>query len=156
MEAAAKVFFSSPQFAVAGASQNTQKFGYKVLAWYQSRSLPVQPITPSTPTIKVSSTELSTVASPSALPHPTQTSLSIITPPPITFQILKEARSVGVPAVWLQPGSFDEEGLQYAKREFKAGVGGHEDHGGGEGWCVLVDGDWALHEARESAKREKL
>ena len=63
---------------------------------------------------------------------------------------------MGVPAVWLQPGSFDEEGLQYAKREFKAGVGGHEDRGGGEGWCVLVDGDWALHEARELAQKEKL
>lgn len=155
METAAKVFFSSPYFAVAGASQNTQKFGYKVLAWYQSRSLPVQPITPSTPTIKVATTEFSTISSPSALPHPTETSLSIITPPPVTLQILREAQKVGVPAVWLQPGTFDEEVLQYAKRDFKAGIGGHEDHGG-EGWCVLVDGDWALHEARESAKKEKL
>lgn len=29
MEAAAKTFFASPRFAVAGASQDTQKFGYK-------------------------------------------------------------------------------------------------------------------------------
>ena len=151
METAAKAFFTSPRFAVAGASQNPQKFGYKVLAWYQSRSLPVQPITPSTPSIKVSSTEYITIASPSELSDPTETSLSIITQPSITLQILREAKQAGVPAVWLQPGSFDEEGLQYAKREFKAGVGGNEGRGG-EGWCVLVDGDWA----REAAQKEKL
>ena len=155
METAAKVFFASPRFAVAGASQNPQKFGYKVLAWYQSRSLPVQPITPSTSTIKVSSTEYTTIASPSELSHPTKTSLSIITQPSITLQVLREAKQAGVPAVWLQPGSFDEEGLQYAKREFKAGVGGNEEHGG-EGWCVLVDGDWAREAAQEDAQKEKL
>lgn len=151
MESAAKTFFSSPRFAVAGASQNPNKFGYKVLAWYQSRSLPVQPITPSSPQIKVGSAEYTTISSPSELSHPTETSVSIITQPSITLQILREAKQVGVPAVWLQPGSFDEEGLEYAKREFKAGVGAHEGHGG-EGWCVLVDGDAAF----KAAQKEKL
>ena len=73
----------------------------------------------------------------------------------MTLQILREAKEAGVPAVWLQPGSFDDEGLQYAKREFKAGVGGHEEHGG-EGWCVLLDGDWALQNAREGLKKGRL
>ncbi|KAL8943483.1 MAG: hypothetical protein Q9216_001018 [Gyalolechia sp. 2 TL-2023] len=34
------------------------------------------------------------------------------------------------------PGSFDEEGLEYAKKEFKAAIGGKGGRGG-EGWCVL-------------------
>ena len=29
MESAAKIFFSSPRFAVAGASQDSQKFGFQ-------------------------------------------------------------------------------------------------------------------------------
>lgn len=33
MEAAAKQFFTSPRFAVAGASQDTSKFGYKSEFW---------------------------------------------------------------------------------------------------------------------------
>ncbi|KAL9614602.1 MAG: hypothetical protein Q9167_000890 [Letrouitia subvulpina] len=103
MEMAAKAFFSSSQFAVAGASANKQKFGYKILAWYDAHGLPVQPINPSQPSIQVSSTVYSTVTSPSALPSPTDTSLSIVTPPQITLQILREAKSVGIPAVWLQP-----------------------------------------------------
>ena len=155
METAAKTFFASSRFAVAGASQNTEKYGYKVLAWYQARSFPVQPITPSTPKITVDSAEYSTIASASDLPHPTETSLSIVTPPSITLQILREAKQAGVPAVWLQPGSFDGEGLEYAKNEFKAGVGGNEGRGGQE-WCVLAHGDWAMQEAQDTAQGEKL
>ncbi len=86
------------------------------------------------------------MASPSALPHPTETSLSIITQPAVTKEVLREAKEAGVPAVWLQPGSFDKEGLEYAQREFQAGVGG-EGGWGGEGWCILVDGDRLLSAA---------
>ena len=60
-----------------------------------------------------------------------------------------------MPAVWLQPGSFDNEGLEYAKREFQAGVGG-EGGLGGEGWCVLVDGDGLLDTAQKEKESGKL
>ena len=77
--------------------------------------------------------------------------------PRIVLQIFESssAKEVGVPAVWLQPGSFDDEGLQYAKKEFKAGVGG-EGGRGGEGWCVLVDGDECLQVAAREKETEKL
>ena len=75
--------------------------------------------------------------------------MSIITPPSITLKILREAKEAGIPSVWLQPGSFDDEGLEYARTEFVAGIGGKGGMGG-EGWCVLVDGDQALHAAREN------
>lgn len=174
MEAAVKTFFSFPRFAVVGASQDSQKFGYKglqtpeaaglqfqltyrtkVLAWYHERALPVQPVTPSRPAITVSSTEYPTIPTPSALPSPRETSLSIITRPSITLQILREAKEAGIPAVWLQPGSFDDEGLEYAKTEFVAGIGGPGGRGEA-GWCVLVDGDQALHAAREDTGKERL
>lgn len=92
------------------------------------------------------------MASPSALPHPAETSLSIITQPVITKEVLREAKEAGVPAVWLQPGSFDKEGLEYAKREFQAGIGG-EGGWGGEDWCVLVDGDRFLNAARKESEK---
>ncbi|KAF6224856.1 hypothetical protein HO133_010050 [Letharia lupina] len=124
MEAAAESFLSSSYFAVAGASQSPHKFGYQVLKWYHARDLPVQPITPSRPSITVLSTTYSTIPSPLALPYPVETSISIITQPSVTLQVLREAKDAGVSSVWLQPGSFDDEGLEYARREFKAGVGG--------------------------------
>lgn len=126
-----------------------------VLAWYHARSLPVQAVTPSRALIKVSSTDYPTVPSPSTLPFPQETSLSIVTPPPITLALLKDAMHAGIPAVWLQPGSFDDEVLHFAQKECKAVVGG--DGGmGEEGWCVLVDGDEALWKARENSQKERL
>lgn len=59
-------------------------------------------------------------------------------------------------AVWLQPGSFGDEELSYARREWPgAAVAGRDVEGsrGGEGWCVLVDGEWGLGLAgRESGR----
>ncbi|PGH03707.1 hypothetical protein AJ79_07289 [Helicocarpus griseus UAMH5409] len=176
MEAAAKLFFSSPRFAVAGASTDTSKFGYKsklittylktiftvntvftciVLAWYHQHSLPVTPLNPKSAEIALPSHKYPTVASPSALSSPSQTSLSIVTPPKITLAVLKEAKSVDIPAVWLQPGTYDDEVLAYARDNFKAAVGG-EGGNGSEGWCVLVDGEDALAAAGVDWTAQKL
>lgn len=57
--------------------------------------------------------------------------------------------------MWLQPGSFNDEGLAYAKREFKAGIGGDGGRGG-EGWCVLFDGEDAMRAAGREWKGQKL
>lgn len=60
--------------------------------------------------------------------------------------MLQEAHSVGIPAVWLQPGTFDDRVLEYAHQNFEAVVAG-DGGSGGEGWCVLVDGDEGLDAA---------
>ncbi|KAI1491574.1 CoA binding domain-containing protein [Biscogniauxia mediterranea] len=149
-EASVRAFFSSPQFAVVGASSNPAKFGHKVLSWYASHSLPVTPINPTTPSItpSSSSTALPTLPSLSALPDPAHTSVSIITPPAATLEVLREARRLGVPAVWLQPGTWDDEVLLYARGQ--GGYGGEVVAGDGgqghSGWCVLVDGEKGLRE----------
>ncbi|EEH07467.1 conserved hypothetical protein [Histoplasma capsulatum G186AR] len=157
MEAAAKHFFSSPRFAVAGASTDPSKFGYKILAWYHQHSLPVTPLNPRASEIALPSKTYSTLPSPSALPAPTQTSLSIVTPPKVTLAVLKEAKAVDVPAVWLQPGTFDDEVLEYARENFRAAVAGEEaGSNGSEGWCVLVDGEDALEAAGVSWTAQKL
>ena len=143
MEAAAKRFFTSPNFAVAGVSQDPAKFGYKLLNWYVSRSLPVTPITPSRPSISISSKDYTTVASPASLKEPGKTSLSIVTPPAVTLKVLQDAKEAGVAAVWLQPGSFNDEGIAFAQQAFEGAAVGGMDGRGGEGWCGVVDGDWA-------------
>ncbi|KAK5660837.1 hypothetical protein OQA88_12208 [Cercophora sp. LCS_1] len=142
-EAALRTFFQSPRFAVVGASTNTQKFGYKVFRWYTAHSLPVTPINPTSKSITINNVEYPTVASLSELEAPTETSVSIITPPPVTLKTLNEAKELGVPAVFLQPGTYDEQVLEFAEKNFKAAVVG--DGGwGSEGWCVLVDGERGL------------
>ncbi|KAI0204816.1 CoA binding domain-containing protein [Astrocystis sublimbata] len=150
-EASVRGFFSSPQFAVVGASTNPAKFGHKVLVWYQAHELAVTPINPASATIATSYGEAATVKSISELPDPTKTSVSIITPPPVTLAALKEAKRVGVPAVWLQPGTFNDEVLAFAYGKDTDGYTGDVVAGdggvGGEGWCVLVDGEKGLRSA---------
>ncbi|KAF1946950.1 NAD(P)-binding protein [Clathrospora elynae] len=148
MEAALKVFFSSPRFAVAGASSDPSKYGHKIFAWYLQHSLPATPLNPRCPTVTILNRSHTTVPSPTALQEPPASSysLSVITPPAVTKQLLREAKEAGIPAVWLQPGSFDREVLEYARANFRAAIGG-VGGGGGEGWCVLVDGEEGLRVA---------
>ncbi|KAI0905261.1 CoA binding domain-containing protein [Ustulina deusta] len=149
-EASIQAFFSSPQFAVVGASSNPAKFGHKVFVWYKAHNLPVFPINPA-PAITTRYGEHVTVKSVSELSDPKNTSLSIITPPPVTLEVLKEAKRVGIPAVWLQPGTFDDEVIKFAHGKDTDGYAGEVIAGdggaGSEGWCVLVDGEKGMRSA---------
>ncbi|KAH7072424.1 CoA binding domain-containing protein [Paraphoma chrysanthemicola] len=152
MEAALRTFFSSPRFAVAGASSDPNKYGNKIFVWYLRHSLPATPINPRVPSVNILKSDHVTVPSPTALQDPSSYSLSVITPPAVTKQLLKEAKEAGIPAVWLQPGSFDNEILDYAKANFKAAIGGNGGDGS-EGWCVLVDGEEGLRLAEREWSR---
>jgi len=154
MQSAARTFFSQASFAVAGASSNTSKFGHKIFAWYLIHNLPAVPLNPTCSSVTVRRKEYETISSPSNLPDPEHTGLSVITPPSVTAQLLREAKDAGVKAVWLQPGSFTNRELAYAIKEFSgAAVGGlSEGTRGGEGWCVLVDGDAAMKAAGHSER----
>lgn len=75
----------------------------------------------------------------------------------MTRKVLQEAQAAGIKAVWLQPGSFEPEDLEFAKKNFESAIGGYEDGTvGGEGWCVLVDGEDALSAAGRKWRTQKL
>jgi predicted CoA-binding protein len=114
-----------------------------VFRWYVTHGLPVTPINPGSPSIEVDGSEHSTVASLSDLQGPGETGVSIITPPHVTLTVLEEAKGLGIPAVFLQPGTFDDAVLAYARANFRTVLGG-EGGAGPEGWCVLVDGERGL------------
>lgn len=118
---------------------------FPVFAWYLDQGIKPTPLNPRVPTISVSGKEFQTTASPSALDDGASTSLSVITPPAVTRALLKEAKEAGIRSVWLQPGSYDDDLLEEAKRLWPgAAVGGFEGLKGynrHEGWCVLVHGE---------------
>ncbi|GJN69563.1 hypothetical protein PLICBS_003612 [Purpureocillium lilacinum] len=149
-EATARRFFSSPLFAVVGASSNPAKFGHKVHAWYLDRGLNVTPINPGSPSVSVGGKDYATAPNLSALPEPKTTSVSIITAPAVTLGVLEEAKKLGIPGIWLQPGTFDDAVLKSALADgaFESVVYGDGGRGH-DGWCVLVDGDKALREAEK-------
>ncbi|KAK4448495.1 CoA binding domain-containing protein [Podospora aff. communis PSN243] len=145
-DATLEAFFSSPKYAVVGASTNPDKFGHKIFKWYTTHSLPVTPINPIAAAIKVDDIDHPTVASLSDLPDPTHTSISIITGPGVTAKALAEAKKVGISAVFLQPGTYDDDALAYAKDNFETVLAG-EGGTGPQGWCVLADGERGLKAA---------
>lgn len=145
-DASLKAFFSSPNFAVVGASTNPSKFGHKIFAFYTSHSLPCAPVNPVAASIRVEDTDHTTIASLSDLPDPTHTSISIVTGPAVTAKALVEAKQLGIPAVFFQPGTYDEETLKFAEDNFETVLAG-EGGTGPQGWCVLADGERGLKAA---------
>lgn len=170
-EATAQKFFSAARFAVVGASSNPDKFGHKgttltsnhhltlpcwasvippanssilVHAWYLAHKLEVKPINPAD-SVNVGGKNYPTAKSVKELESPKDTGVSIITPPHVTLEVLKEAKSVGIPFIWLQPKTYNDDVLKFALSDdaFEAVVYGDGGRGS-EGWCVLVDGDRAL------------
>ncbi|GBE80456.1 hypothetical protein SCP_0301710 [Sparassis crispa] len=126
-----KVFLSSPQYAVVGASKDQTKFGTKVLKWYLARDLSVTPVHPKEDTLE----GVNTVRSLGDLPSPADTSISIITNPKITLGILEQAKALSIPALWLQPGAEDAAVVSYIKDN---GLESKVIYGGP---CILVEGD---------------
>jgi predicted CoA-binding protein len=117
-----------------------------VFKWYVTHGLPVTPINPGAQAISVDGTDYPTVGSLSALQGAADTSVSIITPPHVTLKALEEAKGLGIKAVFLQPGTFNDDVMSYAHENFTTVVAGEGGHGS-QGWCVLVDGERGLQAA---------
>ena len=118
-------FFSSPAFGVAGASTNRDKFGNKVLRCYQQNDRKVYGINPRATEIEGALC----VASVGELPDEVQ-SLSIITPPAITEQVVKDAIARGIKNIWMQPGAQSPPAIEECR---KHGINVIAD-----GSCILV------------------
>lgn len=111
--------------------------------------LDVTPVNPGSSSVTVGGKDYPAISNLKGLANPTLTGVSIITPPAVTISVLTEAKDVGVRALWLQPGTFDDEVIKYATTDgnFDAVVYG-DGGAGAEGWCVLVDGERALKAAK--------
>lgn len=120
-----ETFLAAESFAVAGASAHRDKYGNKVLRALADSGREVYPLNPKQTEIE----GRASYASLAELPHPVE-SLSIVTPPAVTRQIVRQAIEAGVKSVWMQPGAEDEQASQLAR---DAGLNVIDD-----GSCVLV------------------
>jgi predicted CoA-binding protein len=118
-------FLAAPAFGVAGASKNRDKFGNKVLRCYQLNGRKVVPVNP----VETAIEGVACVKAVSDLPAEVQ-SLSIITPPQITDQVVEQAIARGIKHLWMQPGAQSAAAIAAAEA---AGLNVIAD-----GSCVLV------------------
>lgn len=125
-------------YVVAGASTNKDKFGYKVFRWYKDRDLKVVPINFRQEVID----GVQSIESIDKLNIPSGTEgvgLSVVTPPAVTKEMLDTINKVpllksNVKAIWLQPGTYDESIVAFAKTVCPVVI---KD-------CILVNGDQFL------------
>lgn len=105
-----KDFLAGAPHAVVGASKNRDKYGNKVLRSYLQRARPVLCVHPTEDEIE----GVKCVRSIAELPDGVH-GLSIITPPPVTERIVREAAEKGIRRLWMQPGAESDEALEDAR-----------------------------------------
>ena len=93
-------FLSAAVFGVVGASSNRQKFGNRVLRCYLLNGKQAIPVNPNEAEIE----GVACVKSVEEL-SPEVKSISMITPPAVTEQLVPRAIAHGIENIWMQPGA---------------------------------------------------
>ncbi len=118
-------FLEAGPFAVVGASVDRSKYGNKVLRCYQQNGREVFPINARADQVE----GLKAYPSLAALPVPVK-AISVITPPAITEQVVRDAAAAGVTHIWMQPGAESDAAIREAAAAGMAVIAG--------GPCLLV------------------
>lgn len=119
------LFLQSKAFGVVGASADRHKYGNKVLRLYQGKNMRVVPVNPREQEIE----GIQCVASVMDLPDDVE-SISVITPPNITEQVVDMAVRKGIKHIWMQPGAESDVAVEACR---KNGINVIAD-----GSCILV------------------
>ncbi|MCO5387092.1 MAG: CoA-binding protein [Desulfosporosinus sp.] len=98
---------SQKTWAVIGVSNNTDKYGYKVYKQLRKAGYSVFPINPGLQSIEGDPCYPSLAALPKK-----PDAVSIVVPPKITEQVVKECNDLGITKVWMQPGSESKNAIQ--------------------------------------------
>ncbi len=120
-----QAFLAADSIAVVGASVDRSKYGNKVLRCCQQHGRTVYPINPRAAEVE----GLKSYASLAALPAPVL-AISVITPPAITEQVVRDAAAAGVQHIWMQPGAESAAAIRTAEELGLSVIAG--------GPCLLV------------------
>ena len=105
----------STRIAVVGASNNPQKYGNIIVKNLAGKGYTVLPINPREKEIA----GLPAWPDLASAPRPIDI-VNFVTPPAVTRKVLEQVAELGLPHVWLQEGSYDDEVLAYvAQAPFK-------------------------------------
>ena len=97
---------SHKTWAVVGVSNNSAKYGYKVYNQLKKAGYSVYAINPGLDTIDGDPCYPSLAALPIK-----PDAVSVVVPPKITEQVIKDCIELGIDRVWMQPGSESNEAI---------------------------------------------
>ena len=118
-------FFAAKSFAVAGPSNQTHKYGNKVFKALLLAHRETYPLNPKQCIVE-GHPAYANLAELPLVPE----SLSIVTPPAVTRQVVADAINAGVKQIWMQPGAEDKTASDAARDN---GIDVIDD-----GSCILV------------------
>ena len=118
-------FLKAAAFGVVGASSDRSKYGNRVLRCYQEHGLKAVPVNPKEKEIEGAAC----VASVADLPADVA-SISVITPPQVTEQVVEQAAKKGIRNVWMQPGAESPRAVAFCRE--------HGINVIADGSCILV------------------
>lgn len=98
------------RIAVVGASNDPAKYGNIIVKNLAAKGYTVLPVNPHESVIA----GLPVSPNLESVPLPVHI-VNVVTPPRVTARILEKAARLGLPAVWLQDGSYDEAALAAAE-----------------------------------------
>ena len=103
-------FMRQKVWAVVGASRDPEKYGNRILVALLEAGYDVYPINPGADEV-AGRKAYPDLASLPVRPEVVDT----VVPPMVTLQVVKEAIRLGIPRIWMQPGSESEEAIALAE-----------------------------------------
>ncbi|MEM3690724.1 MAG: CoA-binding protein [Candidatus Woesearchaeota archaeon] len=98
-------------FAVVGASENKEKWGFKVYASLRNSGFKVFGVNPNCHAIEGEKCYPNL----KSLPEKPDIVITVV-PPSVTEEIVKETKELGIKRVWMQPGSESEKAIEFCRR----------------------------------------
>ena len=120
-----KNMLAEPTWAVVGATQNEDKFGYKILMRLRSAGYETYAVNPLYQEID----DTQCYESLKALPVVPECVDRVVSPKR-AYPFMDEAAELGIKYIWFQPGTFDDDVIKYAENKGLLLVNHH---------CVLVE-----------------
>jgi len=103
-----KEFMAQRRFAIVGATDNPEKYGYEIFKNLKSRGYEVYPVNPRLKELK------GIKCYPNVTDIPVKVDVvDFVVPPQVTEVILKECKELGLDRIWLQPGSESEAAIAF-------------------------------------------
>lgn len=103
-------FLSQKRFALVGATDRKEKYGYQIFKNLLSRGYEIYPVNP-----RISEIEgIRCYPELSVLPVKVAV-VNIVVPPEITEKIVEECAKLGLTRVWMQPGAESEKAIKFCK-----------------------------------------
>jgi predicted CoA-binding protein len=106
-----KEFMAQKRFAVIGATDNTAKNGNRIFRNLRGRDYEVYPVNPGLDELE----GVKCYHHLSDIPVKVDV-VDFVVPPPVTEEVLKECKQLGLDRIWLQPGSESQAAIDYCQQ----------------------------------------